>query len=350
VRLLIINYVVDDNHAALAWQAQVITELAKRCKYIVVLTERHGSFECPSNVNVYQFKRRPFFIPGRIGGRILNNYQILKVCRENKIDACFVHMAHKWSYLSWPARTMMRVPALLWYAHGNVDWTLKLAIKSVAKIVSSTPEGCNVKTSKLKVIGQGIDVKLFGIPEVRKMERMVYIGRISERKQVLTMVSALASARLNCAELGLDLIGPTLTKMDVQYLTKVYEATESYKLCQEVSYQGHVAISAIPALYSEYFLHLNLSATNSMDKTVLEALACGCPVLTSNPAFKSLLEGYPEMFIDSLDHDLVASRILEIYRKRMSYDPMKLRSLIVGAHDLVSYAGKIHDQLKQICS
>ena len=39
------------------------------------------------------------------------------------------------------------------------------------------------------------------------------------------------------------------------------------------------AMGELPAIYGSAFLHLNLSQTGSMDKTILESLACGCPTL-----------------------------------------------------------------------
>jgi glycosyltransferase involved in cell wall biosynthesis len=44
----------------------------------------------------------------------------------------------------------------------------------------------------------------------------------------------------------------------------------------------------LPDYYRRASLFINLSTTGSLDKAVLEALACECPVITTNEAFRDL--------------------------------------------------------------
>src|SRR3989344_5572534 len=56
---------------------------------------------------------------------------------------------------------LLRKKISLWYAHGSANWILKLAEVCTDIIFTSTPEGCRLKSSKIRIVGQGIDTDLF---------------------------------------------------------------------------------------------------------------------------------------------------------------------------------------------
>ena len=85
-----------------------------------------------------------------------------------------------------------------------------------------------------------------------------------------------------------------------------------------------------------------------MDKTVLEALACGCPALTSNEAFRELLAGYPEFLLHDPRPVAIADAVLDLHRRRDAYDRAALRRLVVGRHDLDGYVEKVRANLEEL--
>ena len=62
MRLLVVNYEMDDGSPVLAWQAGVVRELARRAERVAVLTERAGDCALPGNVAMETVPR-----PGRAG-------------------------------------------------------------------------------------------------------------------------------------------------------------------------------------------------------------------------------------------------------------------------------------------
>jgi glycosyltransferase involved in cell wall biosynthesis len=112
--------------------------------------------------------------------------------------------------------------------------------------------------------------------------------------------------------------------------------------------QGLVPYERIPEFYEAAFLHINVSETGSMDKTVMEALASGCPVLTSNPAFFELLKDFPEFLIEDDRPEAIAEKVRHIYQRRMDYDPVKLRSIVQEGHDLDTYADRVLNIIREI--
>lgn len=352
MRVLIINYELDETSAVLAWQARVVKELAQQCEFVAVLTERVGRFEPPSNMHVQVLDPHPFGLPRRFGLALLLNRQVRGICRCYHIDACFIHMAADWAYFLCPTFWLLRIPVLMWYAHGTVTFRLRLAHACVTRVVTSTPEGFRLPSRKVHVIGQGIDTDLFQPPSAYTEPRrdVITISRVSRRKRIDLLLSVMEQMRRtpNAPDLRLRIVGPLLTADDLAYDAELRRRLWSLGLQDCVEFTGFVPQEHTPAFYRSAFLHINVSRTGSIDKTVLEALACGCPVLTSNEAFRGILAQYPEFVIDDGRPEAIAAQILALYTRRDQYRADELRALIVGKHDVHAYCQKVLGHLEEM--
>jgi len=351
MRLLVINFEMDRLSRTMPWSQQVVNLLAKECETVVVLTSRAGQYTPPPNVLVKIIPARPFGIPRRFGSTWLLNFWVCNLIRRSRIDVCFIHMAMEWAYYLKPCFKLLRIPVLMWYAHGTVSNMLKKAHNAATRVVTSTPEGCRIKSDKIFVIGQGIDTSIFDIqPQGQNRQDIITVTRISPRKRIELLIEIMRVLKNihGIPEFHLKIIGTPITTDDQFYEIELRDRAWRMDLHDYVEFVGFVPQEYIPVYYRNAFLHINVSQTGSMDKTVLESLACGCPVLTSNEAFFQLLAEYPEMVIKNESPRAIARQILDIYERRDSYDPSQLRNLVVGKHDIHSYVGKIMDHLRHI--
>lgn len=344
MKLLVINFEMDRLSRSMAWSQQVVDLLAERCDQVVVLTSRVGNYDPPANVRIELLPPRPWGIPQRLGSQWLLNFWVADLIRRYRLDACFIHMAMSWAYKLGPAFRLMQVPTLVWYAHGSVSSELRRAHRAATRIVTSTPEGFRLPSKKVAVIGQGVDSDLFSLkPQHPERHDLVTVSRITPRKQLDLLIEVMERIRLlpQAGRIHLNIIGTTVSSDDQQYELRLRNRIWDTGLQDRISFLGFVPHRYIHHYYDTCFLHINVSKTGSMDKTVLEALSCGCPVLTTNEAFFHFLEDYPEFVMIDDDSELLANRILFLYERRMSYDPMILRAKIVGEHDVHSYVDKI---------
>lgn len=342
--LLIVTYVLDEHDPVLAWQLSVVRELAARVPRVTVLTERRGTGALPDNARVIELPHRPYHVPRRAGGGWLAAPRVVRALKTDPPDACVVHMASEWLYrLGWVLRRL-NVPTVLWYAHGTVSRRLRLAVRYADVVITSTDEGFRVATPKKRVIGQGIDVSRFRRPDQAvKGHVVLYVGRLSRRKRLDLVIAAMARALRTAPDRGLRLrlVGPPLTKDDEAYVSELRVQAQREGIADAIEWAGFVPHDQVVTQYRDVFLHLNLSETGSMDKTVMEALAARTPVLTSNPALRSVLADYPWMLIESDDVDAISERILEIHERRQETDYDALPRLLEGRHDLASYGDRI---------
>jgi glycosyltransferase involved in cell wall biosynthesis len=347
VRLLVVNYEMDDASPVLAWQARVVRDLAARCEQVVVLTERAGDCAVPDNVYVTEMNRQPGV--KWIGWRWRANRQAYHLCREHRIQVALVHMAARYTVDLSPAFKLARVPVLMWYAHGTVTWRLRLAHTLAARVVTSSPEGFRIRSRKVQVIGQGIDIDAFPlVPRTDAQHEILTVSRISTRKRLHLLIDALACLHQRGLRLHLRIIGPTLNEKDRAYKRHLLAQVDRLGLSEYVHITGPLPPRDLITAYAGAFVHVNVSATGSMDKTVLESLACGCPVLTSNPAFRDLQADHPETLLADDQPEAIADGITRLYAARTQVDGQALRDLIAGHHDAVSYANRLMEHINAL--
>lgn len=356
MRILVVNFEMDPGSAVLAWQYRVVAKMATHADRIIVLTEKRNVCRLPENVEVYTIPRWYSKAPFRwLGAKWLANFLLFRLCRHFAFHACFIHMNMEWAYRFYPCFRWFRIPVLLWYAHGHVSWRLRLAHLCVDRVVTSSAEGFRLPSTRTRIIGQGIDTDLFKPGDHTKLTgEVLHIGRISRRKRIELMIRAIAELKnmASSEPIRLRLIGSPLTRDDRRYEGELMRLIEFLDIGDRVMRTGHVPMDALPQAYQSALVHLNLSTTGSMDKTVLEALACGCPVLTSNVAFKSLFmdEGLNEFFVEHDSPPVIARQLLVIFRNRNRIDRVKLRSIVLGKHDLSGYVTRIFANLNEIAA
>ena len=351
MRILLINFVMDRTSPVLAWQHSVALQLAGKCERLVVLTERIGECELPDNVDVHRVPRILTTPLRMLGARWLMNIPVWRWCARERFDAVFIHMNADWAYRLAPCWRQFRIPVLLWYAHGTVTNRLRRAHAQAACVVTSTSEGFRIPSSKVRIIGQGIDTDLFTAPASRTDNAtIVAVGRVSRRKSLDLMVETIAWLKTNAPQcaFSLRIIGPTLTRDDRAYAAELADTVNRRNLGHQVTFDGPRAMADLPAIYGSAFLHLNLSQTGSMDKTILESLACGCQTLTSNASVFPLFEAFPELVVRDRTPEAIGRQICRAYELRQSSSSSDLRQLVVGRHDLRSYAEHVHHILSEL--
>jgi glycosyltransferase involved in cell wall biosynthesis len=318
---------------------------------VVVLTERAAPCDLPANVEVRRVPRLLTTPLRLLGARWAMNVPVWRWCARERFDAVFVHMNADWVFRLAPCWRRFRLPVLLWYAHGTVTGRLRRAHADATCVVTSTAEGFRIPSSKVRIIGQGIDTDLFTPPASRPPgATIVAVGRVSRRKSVDVMLETLAWLNAHAPRHGfrLRIVGPALTRDDVAYRAELDALVVERGLADVVSFDGPRPPAALREIFGTAFLHLNLGRTGSLDKAILEALACGCPTLTSNEAAVALLQEFPSLIARETAPEALGRQICSLYERRHELPPAALRDLVVGRHDIDSYADRIYGILAEL--
>ena len=304
MKLLFLTQVVDGRDAVLGFVPRWVAGLAARCERVRVVALEAGDLGgLPDNVDVRAIGRR-----GRLGRYLRLRGHLREALVEEGFDQVLAHMVPRYALLARGEARRAGAGLHLWYTHGRVDGRLQKAARVVDKVFTASAESMRVDTPKKVVTGHGIDLEHFcpaprggpggALPE--GPPRILAVGRITPAKDPLTLLAAVSILVSRGYDLHVDLAGPTLAAGDPAYLRQVEEQIELGELAGRVTLHGAVPYGDIVGLYRGARVLVNPSRTGSVDKVVLEAMACEVPVLTCNEAFPPLFAAAgPELALEA---------------------------------------------------
>jgi glycosyltransferase involved in cell wall biosynthesis len=347
-RLLLFNLATDDQDPLLAFTVDWIRALADRVPHVDVVTMRSGTADLPGNVRVYSVGKERGWTEPR---RLIEFYRRLGLLlHEQSYDACFAHMQELFALLAAPLLKAKRVPTTLWYCHPATPLQLRAAIKTVDRVITADSSSCRVKTSKLLATGHGVDTDRF-VPafRYRPQFRVLAVGRITPLKRLDLLVEAIARLRDRLPqELEVRLIGPTPVG-DTAYEADLRRRAADLGVAARITFVGPIGTEALIAEYQAADALVSLHIAGSFDKSALEGMSCGLPLLTMNPAFAPMLTdaGEPGLIPDG-DVSALARGV-----ERLADAPIEerlrlglaLRDEVVRAHSLQRLADLLVDQI-----
>ena len=331
MKLLIITQKIDLDDSNLSFFHTWVEKFAENLDKVYVVCLSQGRYNLPKNVEVYSLGKEKGY------SKIRKFLRLQKFVFRNirNIDGIFIHMCPIYAIAAYPLAKIFRKKIILWYAHGYVGFLLKLAEKCVDKIVSSSIKGCGIKSKKIKILGQGIDTENF-MPKQNDVSQnkdfqILCADRISRVKNQDVLIEAvdILINQKNIKNIKIKFIGAPANNHDKDYFNKLKKLVEEKQLQSYVEFLGSVSNKEMPRYYQNTHLVVNSSSTGSLDKVVLEAMACGCLVLTCNQAFKDILEDR-YLFIANNTQDLRA-KIANLMNQESDKN---LRKIVVENHNL----------------
>ena len=169
-----------------------------------------------------------------------------------------------------------------------------------------------IKEEKLKVIHGGVDTNRFrpcspGV--IRKhydlKEYLLCVGEVRPYKNMENIFRAL--------ELWPD--GPQLAisgKITVEQKAKLDKLAHSLKIENRIVWLGYVPDNLLPNLYSEATAFIFPSLYEGFGLPIIEAMACGCPTISSNRASLPEIGGDAAHFFDPLEISDMAESIRKV--------------------------------------
>lgn len=134
---------------------------------------------------------------------------------------------------------------------------------------------------------------------------LLYVGTIEPRKNLTRLVTAFAQARRQYSDLELVLVG----QLGWKY-SSLLKAIEDLNLGQAVRRLGYVPNEDLPELYNLARALAFPSLYEGFGLPVVEAMACGTPVLTSDGSSLVEIAANASYLIDPLDVNAIAHGLL----------------------------------------
>ena len=345
MKLLIVTQVLDTEHPILGFFHRWVEEFSSQVDEVHVIALQVGKYQLPANVHVHSL--------GKEGGQsrikyLWRFYRSLWQLRHS-YDGVFVHMNQQYVLLGYPLWKLQRKRIGLWYAHGTVSRSLKIAVRLADVVFTSTPQGLQIDTPKRVIVGQGIDFAHFAPNTLPRPSRstleLITVGRISASKNIDTLLAACARLQQQEISFHFSIVGTALTEADKEYEKKVREYCVQNNLTDRVTWVGGVNQTTLPSYLQSADIFIHDGATQSLDKVLLEAVAAGCVVVSSNTAYTVLTESFaPQYLFTSRDNAGLTSRLVLVSHnsseKRLQ-SMGTIRSLVQTDHSITGLISNI---------
>ena len=135
---------------------------------------------------------------------------------------------------------------------------------------------------------------------------IMYVGSLSPRKNIVRLLEAFSLLR-DKIEHKLVLTGSKSWKDST-----VYQAMEQLDLTGRIKKLGFVDHDDMPALYNLADAYVYPSLYEGFGLPVLEAMQCGCPVVTSSATSLPEVAGDAAVIVDPLDVGAIADSIYQV--------------------------------------
>jgi glycosyltransferase involved in cell wall biosynthesis len=285
MKILIVTQVVDRDHTTLGFFTRWIEEFAKKSQKVNVVCLYKGEFVLPKNVSVFSLGKED----GVSRFKYIRNffYYIFKLRKE--YDIVFVHMNQEYVLLGGLFWKLFGKKIFFWRNHPYGNLLTDLSIKISDKVFSTADMSYAMRFDKTKLMPAGTDTKFFREDNrSREKNSLLVFGRISPIKKIENAIDLVSYLLAKGITVKLSIIGDYLER-DKDYVQFLKKRIQDSKISDYVKIEKGVRFTDSPLVYQRHEVFLNFTKSGSFDKTVIEALACGCKVLVTNTSMKNIL-------------------------------------------------------------
>jgi len=301
-----------------------LAQIDMQNEYIVFVRNVLLSQAIPSQTNFHLHRLTPTILPPALRQQFFCSWNVL-----GKLD-----LLHSIAFVppKQPGcKTIATVPDLVFELHPELTkWTGRLwwklfareSLRKASQIIthshSTKSELCRyfgVPEEKIQVLNHyakesfrpTLDRTIprrYGLPD----KYILYLGTLEPRKNVTTLIRAFALAKQRGA-LPHALV---IAGQRGWLYQDIFRTVEQLELKAHVIFLGYVPDDDLPALYSGADLFAYLSWYEGFGLPVLEAMACGTPVLTSNVSALPEVVGDAGILVAPNNPEQAASEMLRV--------------------------------------
>jgi len=136
---------------------------------------------------------------------------------------------------------------------------------------------------------------------------ILYVGSVEERKNLERVLTSFAQIKEKGVTQQLVIVGPQKWKYE-----QIIQTLNTLNLNQDVIFTGYVDEGDLPVLYSGADLFVFPSLYEGFGLPVIEAMACGTPVVTSNVSSLPEVAGEAALQVDPYNVEDIANAMYQV--------------------------------------
>ena len=207
-------------------------------------------------------------------------------------------------------------------------WIQRYSLQSTPAIITDSDASkedicryAGISEDNIYVIYLGVG-KQFKNLKKRRENFILHVGDVNFNKNIPRLLGAFHTVLSTFPNVKLMLVGIGFVT-DTRQLQNLKKLIATLGITQKVEMVGSVDEKRLIDLYNTALLYIQPSLAEGFGLPVLEAMACGCPVVASNCISLSEITNGAAVEVDPLDEQSIASGILSIIndekqRKKLS--------------------------------
>jgi glycosyltransferase involved in cell wall biosynthesis len=163
--------------------------------------------------------------------------------------------------------------------------------------------------NKVSVIYNGVNDVFRPAASPRTGEYLLAVSDIYVQKNLHTLIRALATVKKRFPEVVLKVAGRPI---DAEYMAELKVVIAAENLTSSIEFLGTCSTDQLLHLYQDCKLFVFPSTVETFGNPLVEAMACGAPIASSNSAAMPEILGNAAVFFDPLDAADMAERIASL--------------------------------------
>ena len=178
------------------------------------------------------------------------------------------------------------------------------------------------KNAKIDIINNGVNIKEFSPKKDRKKTgfTVLTVSRLIERKGIDYFIEAIPAIIKKHRDITVRIIGEGNRKKDLMNLA------QKLKVFEFINFLGYVPHNEISNYYSSSDIFVLPSKNEGMSNTILEAMASGLPIITTDTGGTQELIDGNGIIIPREDTDAISNAVLKLINDRKMIEDMGNRS------------------------
>ncbi len=161
------------------------------------------------------------------------------------------------------------------------------------------------------VVPHGVDpVYLSGNQNTTRDKFLLSVSDIYVQKNFIALLKAIANLRENIPGIRLKVAG---SPVDADYFAALKALIVEHDLHEHVEFLGHVPVSELKELYGQCRIFVFPSTVETFGNPLVEAMACGAPIASSNTAAMPEVLGDAAVYFDPNNVENITEVLLELY-------------------------------------
>ncbi len=333
MKVLVCTEAIDRGDPLLGFFHRWLEEFARHAHRVHVICLGYGGGRLPGNVVEHSLgkesaKGAPLF------KRFVYSLRLLRHAWANRddYDMVLVHLSPEYLLVAGLLWRLLKKRVGFWYNDSAGGWRVRAAIALSDVVFHSSPDSYVRGHGNARKVPMGVDIDMYAQDHLRQKDSLLFVGRISPAKNLEVVFNALSHAK----HATLDIFG-TPGPGNAEYAWDLKSTFKGLEGSGKISFKGSVAHSETPTIYGTHDIFLHTGSLRGFNKTLLEAMAAGNIVITTDPAMRGIVS--EKLYIRELTPSALSSALAAAHalpENARAEERSRLRAYVRREHSLSS--------------